>query len=220
MYLGLEDKGSVFSILKNWPERRVKAICLTDGQRVGNLGDLGVQVWMGGWLCLEQRSGGSHCAGLLRTWPPAVPPPLAHPPLPCPAPPPPQAIGVPIARLALYTACGGIVPSACLPITVDAGTDNEALLQVRLRVGWGPARWLQGGAGRGRAAGLCVSPLQHLLLRMPAPPPPPSPQDPIYVGGKHRRVRGDAYFDLVDELFTAVRRRYGSSGARAGSDCE
>ena len=44
MYLGLEDKGSVFSILKNWPERRVKAICLTDGQRVGNLGDLGVQV--------------------------------------------------------------------------------------------------------------------------------------------------------------------------------
>ena len=158
MYLGLEDKGSVFSILKNWPERRVKAICLTDGQRVGNLGDLGVQVWMGGWLCLEQRSGGSHCAGLLRTWPPAVPPPLAHPPLPCPAPPPPQAIGVPIARLALYTACGGIVPSACLPITVDAGTDNEALLQVRLRVGWGPARWLQGGAGRGRGRRIvCVA---------------------------------------------------------------
>ncbi len=41
-----------------------------------------------------------------------------------------QAIGVPIARLALYTACGGIVPSACLPVTIDAGTDNEALLQV------------------------------------------------------------------------------------------
>ena len=37
-------------------------------------------------------------------------------------------------------------------------------------------------------------------------------QDPIYVGGKHRRVRGDAYFELVDELLMAVRRRYGSSG--------
>ena len=95
MYLSLEDKGSVFSILKNWPERRIKvgaptclqgvamrsaglscslcrgctcqqctpcsagwvggqeggapapplqAICLTDGQSVGHLGDLGVQV--------------------------------------------------------------------------------------------------------------------------------------------------------------------------------
>ena len=57
MYLSLEDKGSVFSILKNWPERRIKAICLTDGQSVGHLGDLGVQVrvWpliecMCGWL--------------------------------------------------------------------------------------------------------------------------------------------------------------------------
>lgn len=56
--------------------------------------------------------------------PPAYPPCLSHP---CPW----QAIGVPIARLALYTACGGIVPSACLPVTIDAGTDNEALLQVR-----------------------------------------------------------------------------------------
>lgn len=41
-------------------------------------------------------------------------------------------------------------------------------------------------------------------------------QDPIYVGGKHRRVHGDAYFELVDEFLTAVKRRYGTSGGGWG----
>ena len=36
--------GRVFQILKNWPERRIKVVCITDGERVGALGDLGVQV--------------------------------------------------------------------------------------------------------------------------------------------------------------------------------
>ncbi len=35
------------------------------------------------------------------------------------------------------------------------------------------------------------------------------------MGGKHRRVRGDAYWELMDEFLTAVRRRYGTSGGRA-----
>lgn len=43
---------------------------------------------------------------------------------------------------------------------------------------------------------------------------PPLPQDPIYVGGTHRRVRGDAYWELMDEFLTAVRRRYGTSGGQ------
>ena len=66
--------GRVYSLLKNWPERRVKAICLTDGERVGYLGDLGV-----------------------------------------------QAVGVPISKLALYSACAGIPPNMCLPVCIDAG---------------------------------------------------------------------------------------------------
>lgn len=36
------------------------------------------------------------------------------------------------------------------------------------------------------------------------------------MGTKHRRVRGDAYHELVEELLVAVRRRYGTSGAGQG----
>lgn len=117
IYLSLKDKGHVFSMLKNWPERRVKAICMTDGENVGTYGDLGV-----------------------------------------------QAIGSPISRLAQYVALGGVDPSTCLPVVIDNGTDTERLLD-----------------------------------------------NPIYVGMRHPRVRGDEYYELVDEFLDAVQRRFGSS---------
>lgn len=115
LYISINDRGSVYALLKNWPGRNVKAVVLTDGQRVTGLGDLGV-----------------------------------------------QGMGTAVSKASLFTALGGLDPSDVLPICIDVGTDNEALLK-----------------------------------------------DKFYIGLKQKRVTGDAYEDLMDEVVNGLRRRFG-----------
>ena len=119
MYFSRRDKGHFQAMVHNWPSDDVRVIVVTDGSRILGLGDLGTN---GMGIPIGAPRPPPHAAAVT---PPSL---LPAPRLPAP----PASPG----KLALYCACGGIAPHRVLPVVLDVGTNNEALLNDPNYRGW------------------------------------------------------------------------------------
>ncbi len=114
LFLSYTNKDRIAKILSHKRYDNVRAIVVSDGERILGLGD--------------QGAGG---------------------------------MGIPIGKMALYTALGGIHHEYCLPVLLDVGTDNQERLD-----------------------------------------------NPIYIGWRHGRVRGQEYDDFIETFVQAVEKRW------------
>ncbi|MGB7135541.1 MAG: oxaloacetate-decarboxylating malate dehydrogenase, partial [Acidobacteriaceae bacterium] len=114
LFLSYPNQSRIEKILSHKRYDNVKAIVVSDGERILGLGD--------------QGAGG---------------------------------MGIPIGKMALYTALGGIHHDVCLPLLLDVGTDNEERLE-----------------------------------------------NPVYIGWRHKRVRGADYDEFIETFVRAVEKRW------------
>ena len=137
-----------------------------------------------------------------------------------------DGLGIPIGKLSLYSACGGIDPATTLPIVLDVGTNNEERRNDPDYLGWRHERVVGPGLRRASSrrssqAVMKVFPDVHApvggLRRAPRPPPArPLPRPALHVQRRHpghghrrpgRRAVGAAPVqpvELVDQKIVIV----------------